>query len=250
MQPTGGNIRTVLEQNAREPGYIPGLGNDAPGTDIGRGGETGPARLPGAAAEKGGGIKRDMTREPPGPSAATGSDNKTTSAAPGPGDLDMSGIAKLILGGGAALGGAYGVNKMLGSKTPEVSTTDVATGQPIGDTSPPVDGMPSAPPSPSSMQNAMLKATDNAPVIDTPNLVRTSPSLDMAVQPPVQPGPTMTNPAQVDPAILEQKFQSGQAQAPEVPFSPRPAGTARTPPTVADHFNLRDLGDAMRLFRR
>ena len=115
MPPSGANIRTALEQNAREPGYIPGLGNDAPGTDSGPPVGSKPASGP---SGKGSAIptevpldrRGDQTTSAPPPSATGGT---------GGGGMDTSNIGKMISLGlgipGAAYVGARGFGALGGS---------------------------------------------------------------------------------------------------------------------------------------
>lgn len=227
--PSSADVRAVLEENARNPGMIPGLTNQAP-----------PGPDPAATATSASSGNRNSSNgsssalpvppiPPPGGAPAGGGD-PTTSAAPGSvgGDtglgISLPAIAAAVLGGGSL--GALARSRMGGA--PPLPT-------PGGAVPPPVDpgaGVPGVadpaagrvlqgfrdnPVSPQDI--AMSRATEGAPVVP-PGVAPVDPNLAARAPPP---GPTMPVSGAEPPMMLSPAQREAiRARAPGMNTRPPP----------------------------
>lgn len=234
MQPNNPNfaqaIRAALEQNARQPGLIPGLENQAPPAPD-------PASAVAAQGQPQGGSGAGALPTPPmppagGPPPVSGSGDGNTSAQPASsGGLQIGPIGAAVAAGLPAAALGYGAARMMGGASggPPMPMTPGSAAPPMPDVGAGVPGalpLPNAPPptaTQSPMETAMQRAMQPA---GAENLIP-------GVIPP-QPGAVSgmpVGPSTANPAVLnEANIGGGLRPAPNVPFnSPGPRVAPRAP---------------------
>lgn len=159
VTPSGASIRTALEQNAREPGYIPGLGNNAPSTE---------AEDQAAMHKAGvGGGRRSGSNTPTNTLTADQNNtpvndliadqgkggNQTTSAQPTPAPATAASVAQSVLNPA----GRMAVPDI--PAPPEAPPTAAVPGVPVSPEAPPMAAAPNP------METAMQRAVGSVPEV-------------------------------------------------------------------------------------
>jgi len=239
----GDSIRKVLEQNARQPGYIPGLGNNAPSSEA-------DDQAAMQAAGQGGGGGRSVGQSnaqlhatpPAGPltTSQTGGQPNTTSAQPSTdvenqdssqfdpiGALVAMGVPAAALWGASRFGGsAPQMNAVQGGMPsptpgmPQISAADPALRLP----GPEVPMQLGGPPTPLQLQGGQGPTALEGPMQKAIAGVEPYQPMAPGVQPvpPEMVGNMPRGPATVDPSVAnEAMMQSGLRAPPRVPIRPR-----------------------------
>jgi hypothetical protein len=272
----GASIRTALEQNAREPGYIPGLDNNAPSTEaedqaamraagVGSGGRGGSSSArPSVANKIEAGSPKDASNTTMTPSEKEYAGR--SSAQPtgtNPSDSSMLLPAAILGGSGLAGAGLWRASKFAGGSTPLAATPAVGESVPPYTAEgfdplqrPPVqpynaegvDPLQRAPVDPmqAALDRAMQPSATGPSSLVAPTTNTATNEVSIGNARPMDPG-----------AISDANIAGGFKPAPDVPFTPRPGiptitvrpgGAVRTAPNIGEL--VQGAGRVLQGFRR